>query len=146
MKVKITQALTRQMLADGINPDTFIQKFLDWKAGDEYGSYLFGKDGAYARPKMHGMPYALRHAHLVPLLDQEQLVNWHKAWRRRGRKTSDRCLIYAGNNQQEFLLIFILSEPDAHAVAQMQTVQTREIMTGFLDVAAEFLHTGRVIA
>lgn len=146
MKVSITQALTRQMLADGINSDAFLQKFLDWKAGDEYGNYLFGKDGAYVRPSLHGMPYALRHVHLVPLLDQKQLANWHKVWRRRGRKTSDRCLIYAGNNQQEFLLIFILPEPDAHAVAQMQTAQTTAIMAGFLEVAAEFLETGRVIA
>jgi hypothetical protein len=55
-------------------------------------------------------------------------------------------LIYVAANLQTFLLIFILPEPDAHAVAQMKTTQTKEIMAGFLEVAAEFLDRGRVIA
>ncbi|MEN9864738.1 MAG: hypothetical protein RL748_328, partial [Pseudomonadota bacterium] len=80
LKVRMTHALTRQMLADGIDPEPFKQKFLAWKAGDEFGSYLFGKDGAFARPSIHGMPYALRHVHLVPLADQAQLAKWHRIW------------------------------------------------------------------
>lgn len=145
MKVKITSALKGQMLSDGLDPNELARRFAEWKEGDEYGSYLFGKDSAYVKPLVDGAQYALRHVHLVPLADMFQLAAWDKAWGRRGRKTSDRCLVYVKDTQGTYLLIFILSEPDAHTVAQMKDSQCREIMEGFANVAAHFLDTGAIL-
>jgi hypothetical protein len=54
MKVSITRALTTILQADNLNEQVPIEKFEEWKHGDEYGSYLFGKDSAYSRPKVDG--------------------------------------------------------------------------------------------
>ena len=70
-----------------------VESFQNWKSGGEYGHYLFGKDAAYAAPSVDGTPYLLRHVHLAPLSDQEQLKRWNGAWLRRSRKTSDRVLV-----------------------------------------------------
>lgn len=145
MSVKITKALESSLLADELDPNLFMQDFALWKAGDEYGSYLFGKDSAYVRPTVDGMQYALRHVHLVPLSSEEQLKQWDKAWGRRGRKTSDRALVYVSDDKGNHLLIYILDEPDAHAIASMQTAQQRAIMHGFAEVAAAFLESGEIL-
>lgn len=71
-----------------------IEAFQTWKSGGEYGHYLFGKYAAYAAASVDGTPYLLRHVHLAPLSDQEQLKRWNGAWLRRSRKTSDKVLVY----------------------------------------------------
>jgi mRNA interferase YafO len=93
-----------------------------------------------------GNKYLLRHVHLVPLADEGQLELWDKAWKRRSRKTSDRALVYVSDGKGNHLLIFILDEPDAHAIASMKTPEHRDIMEGFAEVAAAFLESGDVIA
>jgi mRNA interferase YafO len=146
MDVKITSVLRALMVSDNLDVDLFLDQFAKWKSGDEYGSYLFGKDASYAKPEAQGYSYALRHVHLVPLADHEQLKMWDNKWRRRGRKTSDRALVYVEAPKNKYLLIFILDEPDAHAIAAMNTSEDRATMEGFLEIAIEFLETGTVIA
>lgn len=145
MSVKITKALEGSLVADELDPILFQKSFASWKSGDEYGSYLFGKDSAYVAPKVDGNQYVLRHVHLVPLSDVGQLEQWNKAWRRKGRKTSDRALVYVSDDKGNHLLIYILDEPDAHAIASMKTAQHREIMAGMAEVAAEFLESGEIL-
>lgn len=143
MVVKITAALENALKADGLDSTLFCRSFKEWKTGDEYGSYHFGKDSAYAMPTVDGEKYALRHVHLVPVLNQ--LSTWEKIWKLRGRKTSDRVLVYTQNSNGDFLLIFILSEPDAHEIARMKNPRHKAIMDGFANVAAAFLFDGSVI-
>jgi mRNA interferase YafO len=126
--------------------DLFCTEFRRWKSADEYGSYWFGKDSAYVAPAVNGERYILRHVHLVPLADKVQLIKWNQAWKRRGRKTSDRVLVYVGDHRGDVLLIFILPEPDAHAVAAMKTQTHKEIMAGFATVAEAFIADGSIIA
>ena len=61
-----------------------------WKSGQPDGSYVFGHDSLGIGSKY------LYHAHMVPLNVNEDLHEWDKAWERgRGRRTSDRYLLYA---------------------------------------------------
>ena len=148
--VRLTRALAIALAAESDSAQRLLVKsFQTWKSGDEYGHYLFGKDAAYAAPSVDGAPYQLRHVHLAPLSDQEQLKRWNAAWLRRSRKTSDRVLVYAkriAGNQTSYLLIYILPEPEAHSIAAMKTREHRELMEGFANVAAAFLDGGDVIA
>ncbi len=144
MVVKITITLENALKKGGQDSNLFCQSFKEWKTGDEFGSYHFGKDSAYATPTVDGQKYALLHVHLVPVFDQ--LSTWKKIWRFKGRKTSDRVLVYTKNSNGDFLLIFILSEPDAHKIARMETQKHKAIMDGFANVAAAFLFDGSVIA
>lgn len=137
------------MAARGEDPDNFAAEFDHWKSlGErgEYSSYLFGKDGAYSSPKVNGVANELRHVHLVPLLNQDELQKWKRAYRRGSRKTSDRALVYVSDPYCGNLLIYILDEPDAHAVARMSTEKHRTAMLKFAAIAEHFIQTGEVIA
>ena len=148
--VQSTRALSAALEAEraGLTRQ-IITSFQTWKQGDEYGHYLFGKDSAYAKPDVDGVPYQLRHVHMVPLADREQLKRWNTDWQRKSRKTSDRVLVYAerrAGSATSYLLIFILPEPEAHLIAGMTTREHRELMDGFANVAAAFIENGNVIA
>lgn len=143
MVVRITKVLEIALQEDGLDPLLFAEDFAHWKSGDEYGSYFFGKDCAYIKPDVDGVPYVLRHVHLVPLGDEDQLIKWNKNWKFQTRKTSDRALVYVSDEKGNHLLIFILDEPDAHDIAAMKTAEHREIMEGLAHVAAAFIDTGR---
>lgn len=146
MTVNITKALKAALQADHLDENILLESFQRWKnSQNEYGSYLFGKDGAYMIPKINGKSYRLRHVHLPPLSTPEQLKVWNKQWQRRGRKTSDRVLVYVEDGQGNYLLIFILPEPLAHEIAKMQTPAHRQLMENLAAVAAKFLETGQVI-
>lgn len=81
MDVKMTQALEAFMLAEQLDPGELIRAFSEWKSSrDEYSSYLFGKDAAYAKPSVFGIAHAFRHVHLVPMKDTGQLAAWNQAW------------------------------------------------------------------
>ena len=124
-------------------------QFAAWKAAGEageYASYLFGKDGGYIVPLVNGQRYVLRHAHLVPLADAAALRIWEAQWRRRSRKTSDRVLIYVSDAAHGHLLIYILEEPTAHAVAKMRTSAEKQVMDQFAAIAEAFILRGEVIA
>lgn len=136
----------------------FCAAFDAWKAGfpeSEHTNFLFGKDGAYSTPTVDGKKYALRHVHLVPLLDQAAFQKWlglFNLGKTKGkwlRRTSNRVLIYATRTLpaggEEHLLMYILTEPDAHEVALMKTDGDRQFMEQFAECAASFLHDGTVI-
>lgn len=151
MATRVTQLLASQLLALGKNVESFAAEFSHWKAsGDrgEYGSYLFGKDGAYTRPLVNGQKDVLRHVHLVPLNDPNPKAQslWDTNWRFRRRKTSNRVLVYASDRQYGHLLMLILNEPDAHDIAEMKTEPHRILMLKLAAVAEAFIYTGKITA
>ena len=148
MATKCTGQLKSQLDALNESCELFASTFHAWKAqgaAGEFDSYLFGKDGAYVKPTVDGNPYLLRHVHLVPLKDIEKKSLWDKLWMRRSRRTSDRVLVYASGSSVDHLLIYILEEPEAHAIAEMRTPEDKALMARFAQVAAAFLFDGTVL-
>lgn len=88
----------------------------------------------------------LRHVHLAPQADVAQLRRWKHAHRKGSRKTSDRALVYVSDPYSGHLLIYILDEPNAHAVADMATAPHRAAMLQYAKIADHFLQTGLVLA
>lgn len=149
MATRVTEALREQFSEIGQDPDNFAAEFDHWKslgARGEYNSYLFGKDGAYSSPTVNGQPNVLRHVHLVPLANLEQKAKWDRAWHTRGRKVSDKALVYVSDPYHGHLLLFILDEPQAHQIARMQTPEDEELMKAFAVVADRFIQTGEITA
>lgn len=149
MAVYATKQLRLQFSEYPDDFDELIAAFGEWKArgaAGEHSSYLFGKDSAYIAPKVDGVAYLLRHVHLVPIAQADKLAKWTRAWKNKGRKTSDRVLVYASDTAGSALLIYILPEPDAHEIARMLTNQDKNLMQSFAEIAAAFLDTGEVIA
>jgi len=147
MNVSITSALMRRLQGADIEPVAFCQQFERWKAQwpkYEYEFELFGKDAAYRTPQVSGRPDALRHVHLRPPPGSKDFSRWQDAFRFKRRKTSDRHLIYAQSRAEHYLLIAILDEPTAHAVAQMRTDGHRQAMRMFCDIADNFVHFGEI--
>lgn len=144
--VQVTTALKTLLEQSGICVEEFCNQFIKWKNADEYSNYYFGKDSAYVAPTVDGKKYKLRHVHLVPLVDQKQLAAWNKKWQFGGRKTSDRVLIYVEDNRNNFLLIFILPEPDAHKIAEMKEPKHQQLMKRFAIISEQFLFDGTVAA
>lgn len=143
MIVRITNALKSVLGND--DAELLCGEFLNWKATGEYAHHYFGKDSAYIAPPVNGEKYVLRHVHLIPVLDANQLKRWWRNFSRRSRKTSDRVLIYTKNSVGDYLLIYILSEPDAHKIATMQNQKDKELMESFAKVAGDFMLDGSVI-
>ena len=145
MTVKITRVLKELLDKSGAGSEFLIKEFAAWKAGDEYGSFYFGKDAPYETPTVDGDKNTLMHVHLVPLVDEDELRQWKKRFRTRSRKTSDRVLVYVSHKRHGHLLIFILDEPDAHKIARMRTLEHRLLMESFAEIAAEFMDSGEVL-
>jgi Toxin YafO, type II toxin-antitoxin system len=141
-----TNSLREQFQEVGANLSDFVQQFNDWKSSSEYGSYLFGKDGAYGPPVPSASPGRLKHVHLVPVLDEGALAAWDRDWERRTRKVSDRALVYAEDLSGNFLLLFIFNEPEAHEIARMKTPENKLLMKQLVAVAAEWAFSGKVLA
>ena len=148
MVTRCTRALHNQLAAIGEDSDGWTDFFGDWKArgsAGEYDNYFFGKDGAYVGIKMDAPHGKLMHVHLVPILDPVAFARWERDWARRSRKTSDRALIYADDGHGNYLLIYVLDEPTAHAIASMATQQDKETMQAFAAVASAFVFDGSII-
>jgi mRNA interferase YafO len=146
MVVRITTVLENKLKSGGLDSRLFVKSFKDWKSGEEHESFYFGKDGKYFTPSVGGVPYVLRHVHLVPIIERSTLNLWKKSWRHRSRKTSDRVLVYVQDNQGGYLLITILPEPGSHQIARMETPQDRDLMERFALIAEAFINDGEVIA
>ena len=146
MSTTCTDSLCEQFREAGANLSDFVQQFKDWKASDEYGSYLFGKDGAYGLPVPSASSGHLKHVHLVPVLDESALAAWDRDWGRKTRKVSDRALVYAEDSAGNFLLLFIFDEPEAHEIARMKTPEHKLLMKQLAAVAAEWAFSGKVLA
>ena len=148
MTAAYTDALRRQFDRQE-DLDLFVAKFAHWKASGEageYSAYLFGKDSAYAKLPAGMVTGQLRHVHLAPILDKDALAAWDKAFARGSRKVSNRALVYAQDAKGNFLLLFILNEPDAHVIAQMETVEHKTLMRQFVQVAESWAFNGEIIA
>lgn len=142
----MTSALCRQLAALKIDPTSFAELFAKWKTGwprEEYEFELFGKDGAYVNPRVDGAQYVLRHVHLQPPRGRSRR-DWDRAFVRRGRKTSDRHLVYVTDSRRGHLLIFVLEEPYGHSVALMSNKDDKEAMEKFAIVAENFIIDGHV--
>lgn len=147
MRTQATAYLRAQLISLGHAERAFCDAFHAWKSSfpsGEYSSPLFGKDGAYTSPKLQGGD--LRHVHLAPVADQAALARWLTQHRRRGRKVSDRVLVYASSDYSGHLLIAILDEPGAHDIARMATPEDAQIMRRLARIADDFLCFGKVIA
>ena len=148
MATRCTHALHDQLSAIGEDSNSWTDFFDDWKArgsAGEYDNYFFGKDGAYVGIKVALPLGKLMHVHLVPILDPVAFSRWERDWARRSRKVSDRALIYADDGHGNYLLIYVLDEPTAHAIASMATQQDRETMAAFAAVASAFVFDGSII-
>lgn len=123
-----------------IERNLFLTRFEEWKTNGENSSYYFGKDGYYL-PIQSG----LKHVHLVPILDLTAQKKWNKNWKNGTRRTSDTCLVYV-EDKQDFLLITVLPEPLAHAIAAQQEEKHRKIMAYFWQIAEQFFYYRNIIA
>lgn len=140
-----TRPFDDQIRALGEDPADWATYFQEWtELQDQYADKFFGKDSAYVRPAVAGKPYVLRHVHLMPF-DPKALRKWESDHWLGSRKTSDRVLVYASDGSGNHLLIFILDEPDAHAIANMKTAADRATMEGFAAVAEAFMFNGQDI-
>ena len=149
MATRYTEALRTQLQALGEDPDEFAQTFSDWKAGgaaSEYESKLFGKDGGYGVLPEAMVCATLMHVHLVPLAEQQKLAQWNLQLKRRARKTSNRILVYACDSRNNYLLVYILDEPDGHKIAEMRTPEHTTLMRQLVRVAEHWGFTGEIIA
>ena len=149
MATYCTESLTRRLAALGEDAREWAAYFNAWKASGpagEYSDYFFGKDAAYANVRVDGLAVELMHVHLVPLADSKALKIWDRNDRLKKRKTSDRALVYARDGKGNYLLIAVLDEPDAHAIAQMRSAADRELMQDFAQVAEAFAFDGSIIA
>lgn len=116
-RVRMGSGLQAQMRAAGLSPATLIATFADWKSGGPDDHYQFGRD-ALGIGSAH-----LFHVHMVPLNDPAAWQAWDQAWRRYGRRTSDRYLFYAdGGAREGFLLIAAIDDPGGHAIWQQGAV------------------------
>lgn len=141
-----TQAFKDQIRALGEDPGDWAAYFQEWTTlPDPYVDEFFGKDSAYVRPKVGGKPYVLRHVHLKPF-EPIALKKWESDHWLRTRKVSNRVLVYASNGKGNHLLIFVLNEPDAHAIADMKTAEDKSTMEGLAAVAEAFNFNGAIIA
>lgn len=145
--VVLTAALQQELERHGQGASqVFADEFAAWRKNG--ANVLFGKDGPYRKPLVQGEP-KLMHVHLIPGLSQTEQDLWIKKWTLRrpaSHRTSDHVLVYVIDDYGDALLIAILDEPGAHAIAEMRTPRDAETMEGFAAVAEEYCATGRVIA
>ena len=118
-----------------------------WKAlgaAAEFSDPYFGKDGEYSQPIRNGRR-VLRHVHLPPESNPEEVGRWDAQAKRGSRKTSDTSLIYAFDARHGYLLIYVAREPDGHVLSDMGTKETVDLMNNFADVAEAFLFDGSIL-
>jgi hypothetical protein len=143
----LTGLLRSSLEGEGYDANEFLAYFLAWKdlgPNGEYADPYFGKDGEYGRPVRNGKR-VLRHVHLPPETDASAIKRWNRDHKQGSRKTSDTSLVYAYDQTHGYLLIYIAREPDGHAIAEMRTAKSRQLMENFADVAERFCHDGTVL-
>lgn len=148
MNVSITRYLEEILSSGNADITSLVKDFHDWKIqgkDGEFKSPLFGKDGAYFKPLVNGEKYALHHVHLPPMLDKQQKKRWINDFNWKRTKTSDRVLVYVKDNLNNYLLITIFSEPDAHEIANMKNKENTDIMNHLAKVAEEFIYNNLII-
>lgn len=145
-RVQITALLRSDLEALGYDVDEICNLFAEWKSRGATGEYLywfFGKDGEYAKP-LRSNKRVLRHVHLPPETDEQKAAQWDVVAKRCGRKTSDTALVYAYDARHGYLLMYIAREPEGHALADLSTPDSLQLMEDLCDVAEAFIHDGSV--
>ena len=143
--VQLSDLLYDTFEEEGLDPDVFADEFQAWKAlgpAGEYSNFYFGKDGFYFEPKRHHQ-MVLRHVHLPPSSPQE-LAEWSRAHRRRRRRTSNTCLIYAYDKAHGYLLLFIAREPNGHVISDLRISASVRLLNQLADAAEAFIHDGAI--
>ena len=138
-----TRRLYDDLEAEGIDPDWFADLLAEWKSlgpAGEYSSFYFGKDGA-CRTKA-GRAHGASPAHLPPV-DAAALAERCRQHRRRRRRTSDACFIYA--HAYGHLLLYIAHEPNGHAISDMRVASSARFMNQLADAAEAFIFDGSVV-
>jgi hypothetical protein len=137
MQIRTTNKFKRKFNSDKLNK--FITRFKEWKSGDEYGSFHFGKDAPYETPLVNGVKNVLKHAHLPPpSSDRKRFTTWVKNFKLKSRKTSGSVLVYRG--REDYLLIDIIDERDAHDIAKMKNEKDRKLMNYYAKIADDFIY------
>lgn len=137
IKVLTTKCLAEQIGADVAR--TMAERFhLVQEAGAAPcpASFFFGRDMPYSAPKLP-CGYPLRHIHLAPMSDANDLRIWRRQFDAGREQTSDVALVYVQNAYNEYLLIAVL--PQAHSVAQMTTPNQKKLMDFFARIGEEFI-------
>lgn len=148
MGTKITKALQQKLdsnFGEGA-AQVFCDEFTLWRKTAWH--LLFGKDTPYRKPKVDG-EQKLMHVHLMPSVNKGDNDLWMKRWtlkRPAAHRTSDTALVYVVSDNGDCLLIAILDEPSAHAVADMRTPENKATMEGFASTAEAFCEDGSIIA
>jgi hypothetical protein len=90
MKVRMTDDLRWRLLKIGYDADPYLQEFSSWQlcCGGEDDHFLFGKDGAYDKPRSSLNERVLRHVHLAPQEGSPEAEKSSRAWERHSRRTS----------------------------------------------------------
>jgi hypothetical protein len=86
----------------------------------------------------------LRHVHLPPA-DAVELAEWSRLHRRRRKRTSDTCLVYAYDRHHGYLLLYVAWEPNGHAISDMSVPASARLMHQLADAAEAFIQDGSVI-
>lgn len=145
MTVEITEFFKKSLLRNKIPLDIFVELFAEFKAGPPLHSKYFGKDVGYEAPVVGGKPFVLKHVHMIPQSDEVALKDWLNAYKHRAQKTSDRALVYVTNEDGDHLILGLLEEPHAHAIAKMRLPEHQQLMQGFAAAAQQFLIDGTII-
>jgi hypothetical protein len=139
MDVRLTGNLESSLNAnDGLTPQALISYFAEWKQSPATEDYFFGKD-AFNRGSS-----VLRHVHLPPRSNADEIPRWQTCWRRRSNRTSDRHLFYVDRGLGRYLLIFIVDDPGAHEFLANPTSEQKALLTEFERIANNFYYFGKV--
>jgi hypothetical protein len=139
LKAQLSPRLYRELLSFGASvPQVFIQRFLEWKSGDEDGSYYFGKDALNRNSKW------LRHVHMVPIASPDAIAQWDKNWQRSRARKSDRYLFYSDGGSFGYLLLGVVNDPGAHQFLAKPNSSDRLVLLVMEKQADAFYHFGKL--
>lgn len=134
VKAAVAPALREKLTSCGLDPEILQADFIDWKSGDEDGSYFFARDGLNRDSKY------LAHAHILPTI-QDALDKWNSAWSKHRKRTSDRYLFYVdGGLLFGYLLLDIVDDPGAHHVWKSEPARVKALE----QAAEQFFMSGRM--
>jgi len=133
--VALTGWLEQKLRAAGLDPQVLVDDFRAWREAPTE-SYIFGRDSAGIECRY------LFHAHMVPINSEDDLARWKRDYERYREMRSDRYLFYARAGQDNYLLIDLIDDPNAHAV---WLPKYREYRLKLEHVADQFYHFGRIV-
>jgi hypothetical protein len=142
MKIHLSSDLHQRFASLGEDPDRLVHEFEKWK-GDPDGrqTIIFGRDVANT-----GSRY-VRHAHMIPMNDADNLALWKKIYAKNKKynsyqpQLSDRYLIYANGGRYGYLMMDIINDPGAHRI---WTARFKAVRDHWEEVATDFVCLGKL--